>query len=804
MITKHVPMTSAKKSDFAGLVAYITGPHGKAERVGTVRVTNCQTDQVDIAMLAVLNTQAQNTRSVADKTYHLVIGFPAGEFPAEEILESIESRVCAALGFGEHQRVSVVHHDTDNLHLHIAINKINPTRYTIHEPFNAYHILGKLCETLEVEYGLQKVNHKSRKSASENRADDMERHTAVESLIGWIKRECLTQMQSAPSWSEMHQVLQQKGLRIHQRGNGMVITSETSVSVKASSVDREFSGIRLEARLGAFTMPPDSLHNERPDQRYNKMPVPSRFDTGELYTRYKSSQDRASSARRVEWDRAQKRKNSLIEDAKRTGRLKRAAIQLIEAPRTGKRLMYSAVSKTLRDDIAEINRLYKKERQAIYEKYQRHAWGDWLQREAQAGDQDALDALRARRPAADTKFVALSGRGGRKTAANVRQDSITKKGTIIYSVDACAIRDEGNKLTISRGADRAGLETAIKMAMDRFGDRISVNGSATFKEHVLRAAVASKLTITFDDDALERRRQQLSQPVTRRENRNGNDHCTNKRRFNRGGNGGGERVAAASRGCTKAWDDGSAQGVKSRAQVARPGPPPTARHGLRELSKLGVVHVTDRSEMLLPRHVPGDVERQGAESDHRMRRPVHRTRLKTEMPVPMSAGASRKPNVARIGSSPPPASKDRLAPLSQLGAIAIGNSPQGLRVSASALPAAHLTPPAANLLASEPITSRSTPAIAAAEKYAIEREQKRRIGFDIPKHKPFTFTHALLATYAGTRTIDGQRLALLKVGDEVTVLPVDNAIAQRLRRLSLGAKLSVSQGGAIKPKGRSR
>ncbi|MBN8510529.1 MAG: relaxase/mobilization nuclease domain-containing protein, partial [Burkholderiales bacterium] len=39
-----------------------------------------------------------------------------GETP----LQAIERRICDGLGYGEHQRVSTGHHDTDNLHLHIA------------------------------------------------------------------------------------------------------------------------------------------------------------------------------------------------------------------------------------------------------------------------------------------------------------------------------------------------------------------------------------------------------------------------------------------------------------------------------------------------------------------------------------------------------------------------------------------------------------------------------------------------------------------------------------------------------------
>ncbi|MDO9013671.1 MAG: relaxase/mobilization nuclease domain-containing protein, partial [Polynucleobacter sp.] len=145
MIAKQVPMQSVKKSDFAGLVKYITDEQSKNERVGHVTVTNCQSDRPEVAITEVLNTQVQNTRAVSDKTYHLIVSFRAGEQPDDATLKAIEARICDGLGYGDHQRVSAVHHDTDNLHIHIAINKIHPTRYTINEPYNAYHTLGQLC-----------------------------------------------------------------------------------------------------------------------------------------------------------------------------------------------------------------------------------------------------------------------------------------------------------------------------------------------------------------------------------------------------------------------------------------------------------------------------------------------------------------------------------------------------------------------------------------------------------------------------------------------------------------------------------
>jgi hypothetical protein len=114
------------------------------------------------AITEVLATQHANTRAKGDKTYHLIVSFRAGEQPSADTLRAIEERICAGLGYGEHQRVSAVHNDTDNLHIHIAINKIHPTRNTMHEPYYSHRALAELCTALERDYGLERDNHEPR------------------------------------------------------------------------------------------------------------------------------------------------------------------------------------------------------------------------------------------------------------------------------------------------------------------------------------------------------------------------------------------------------------------------------------------------------------------------------------------------------------------------------------------------------------------------------------------------------------------------------------------------------------------
>ena len=223
MIAKHVPMRTLGKSNFGELASYITDAQSKDHRLGQIRVTNCEAATLPAAIEEVLATQHMNTRAKGDKTYHLLIGFPPGESPAAEVLSEIENRVCAALGYGEHQRISAVHNDTDHLHIHIAINKIHPKRGTMHEPFQSYRTLGDICTTLEEELGLQRVNHISRRTLSEGRAADMEQHSGIESLVGWIKRECLEEIRGAMSWAGLHQVMRDNGLELRERGHCLVV-----------------------------------------------------------------------------------------------------------------------------------------------------------------------------------------------------------------------------------------------------------------------------------------------------------------------------------------------------------------------------------------------------------------------------------------------------------------------------------------------------------------------------------------------------------------------------------------------------
>ena len=110
--------------------------------------------------------------------------------------------------------------------------------------------MARACTELEKAFGLAADNHIPRAQARPTVAINMERAGDMESLIGWIQRNCLTEMKEAGNWDAFGKVLAEHGLSLKARGNGLVFMSG-KVHVKASSVDRSLSKTNLEKRFGS-------------------------------------------------------------------------------------------------------------------------------------------------------------------------------------------------------------------------------------------------------------------------------------------------------------------------------------------------------------------------------------------------------------------------------------------------------------------------------------------------------------------------------------------------------------------------
>lgn len=522
MIARHIPKRRDGKSSITRLVKYCENDQGKISRVGETWCVNCGTDDPLVGAKMMEMTQLMNTRARSDKTYHLLISFRPGETPSQEEMEAIEREFCEALGYGGHQRVAIVHKDTDDWHIHVAINKIDPTTHAIHEPLRDFDTLAAKCDELEKRFALAHDRHKDEverpKTEAENHIDDMSRHNGAEPLAEWVKRECLADMRAAKTWEEFMAVCEKNGLECKLRGNGAVfVAGETTV--KASTIDRELSKAQLEKRFGAF---PSAAVEEgaekgeggagrkpsrkKPEREYERKPKEKDEATTRLYARYLQERDYGlderkdllRAARSLRYRAAQERYHSaMLLSRSLFGSAKREAV---EAAKKRKEEEYQKI----RDDMA-----------AEFQKCRRKSWVAWLKEQAERNaDAEALALLRRRAYGLAMKN-ALGGaaEGGAAFDAvdpdgkPLAVDCVTKQGTILYNVGGEVVRDNGKGFYCYGQTRQETLVMMLQMTAKRFGSVIDVSGDEVFRSRCVKAAADAGLRVTFKDAKMEAERQ---------------------------------------------------------------------------------------------------------------------------------------------------------------------------------------------------------------------------------------------------------------------------------------------------------
>lgn len=442
MIARRLRMNTPSKSSITRLIAYLTNSQGSSNRVQTVRVTGCESEDATWAGMEMLAVQQQNTRAKSDKTYHCMISFQEGERPSPEVLAELEQRICQRLGYGEHQRVSVLHGDTENLHLHIAINKIHPEKLTVHEPFYDHKELARTCTELERQYGLAVDNHTFRTQARPNAAINMEKAGDIESLTGWIQRNCLADLKDAQDWKTFGAVLAMHGLTLKARGNGFVFVSG-ELHVKASSIDRSLSKTSLEKRLGRFEGISPSF--DEPKKIYERKPLSA--GASRLWSEYQQEEQERQNRR----ERLRQEHMGQREEAVKDFRLRNLLIKNMTSGILNKLILYRLSH----------NRLKKQ--------LQKKQWIDWLRAKAGQNHPAGRHSLREKQGAAhrraDTALRVLEfGRAQYRFNPEERESFFIR-----------VERQNGSRAVIWG----TGLERAVAESGMAIGDRISLHKIGT-------------------------------------------------------------------------------------------------------------------------------------------------------------------------------------------------------------------------------------------------------------------------------------------------------------------------------------
>lgn len=266
---KNQKDTKPKAWQIGDLVDYIRFPHNKnpQEKIEYAGGRNFLSS-THVGQKAEMIALARESVRSRMPVQHWIFSWQEGEQPRREQVEEVVDMFLEKMGLTEHQTVYGLHYDTDNYHLHIAVNRMNPETEKVVLPFNGLDIqeAHKILALIEYTQGWAS-QEKALYSVLENGelarrrirrgvqpkppALDFERATGEKSAQRIAQERGHRIIKNAQSWAELHEKLAQAGLRFEKKGSGAILFVD-DIAVKTSSVDRAFSMGKLCKRLGNF------------------------------------------------------------------------------------------------------------------------------------------------------------------------------------------------------------------------------------------------------------------------------------------------------------------------------------------------------------------------------------------------------------------------------------------------------------------------------------------------------------------------------------------------------------------------
>ena len=256
------------RSSFKDLINYCLGVTGHSKgavlHIGTQNIHDIKTAAVEMESLAF--------ESVRCKTpaFHFILSWRPHESPTNEQVDEAVNIALTELNLQDCQAVWGLQSDTDNLHVHVAVNRVSPDTFKAIKPAGGFSkkALERAARKIEFiqgweieqtgHYLVDNLGNVRNKDASEfisqgisQAARDIEAHTGEESLERFAKREIAPILEKAVSWKELHGSLAAHGFKLEVLGNGAVLQS-SGITLKASSISRKSSFTQLKQRLGSY------------------------------------------------------------------------------------------------------------------------------------------------------------------------------------------------------------------------------------------------------------------------------------------------------------------------------------------------------------------------------------------------------------------------------------------------------------------------------------------------------------------------------------------------------------------------
>ncbi|MFT8723148.1 MAG: TraI/MobA(P) family conjugative relaxase [Acetobacter malorum] len=535
MILKKVknPKKSTSKSErIRRLILYVASPE-KTDTSGKCTYFGARgflTNLLDSQVAEMIALATDSVRS-ADTVNHYVLSWKRGESPTTEQVNEAVTLLQKEMGLEQHQIVYGLHADTDNRHLHVVVNRVDPETLRCTEinrgfDIEAGHRAIALIEHRQgwsrEENGLYQVGpdgklircDRHREGAAPVKTDSkkVERRTGKRSIRDVAIEEAVPVIKEATCWADVHEGLAQKGIRYRRHGNGAVIMIGDS-AVKASQADRQISFIKLQLRLGPY---------EEPDQAAEisadgtlTIPLQVRPNDVDLSDYHQERKD-------YEAARTKALSDLIRQHANQRTSLKEMQRRERETVLKGKWRRRGVALNALRQALAEEHRtalhlLQDQQKEERLANRQRLPPFPTIEEWLKANRDPFLAALWAH----PNYFMRLEGHGTRSDSER-RVYSIPGFRSVVRGayVHYCkltdpehiAFSDRGDRIDVCDTTDRAIILASLQLAASRW-DEVKITGSDDFKARVVDLAVEHGFRLKNEDlrQTVEKRRKEAEE-----------------------------------------------------------------------------------------------------------------------------------------------------------------------------------------------------------------------------------------------------------------------------------------------------
>lgn len=483
-----------------------------------------------------MNSLAKQNRRVQDPVYHYILSWREGENPShDQIFDSVKYTL-KKLNMEGHQYVASIHYDTDNVHVHVAANRVNPVSLRATNMYNDADRLQRCCRVLEKKHNFQVDNGswvrnkdqeivraaKGFKKAPAGAAS-LEHFSDRESIFTYAvshNRNPINAMfrDGSVTWDRLHEQLNKSGLVLERKGEGMVVrdvTNPDSVGIRASRLHTAMTLSQLEKRIGEFTPGPRSetdvlqsmtvpgyterLHvrdrGARAERRLAR--ADARDDLRARYQEYKHS-----------WKKPSLRSPERFREIAEVFRAQKVRVRSEHSDPHLRKLMYHVVEFEREKAMAALRIQLKAEKKELTDsgKMRPMPYRAWTEQQALRGDTAAISQLRGwayregrkHRTAvkSDTLILCAPADDIRLLKADGFNVRVNRDGAAIYSRNGRdAIVDRGDSLEVRDAYLQGNFNTrvAIDMASWKSGERIKFTDDGEFPLAAGEAAAAHNL-----------------------------------------------------------------------------------------------------------------------------------------------------------------------------------------------------------------------------------------------------------------------------------------------------------------------